>query len=141
MKGVMHNNPASITGIILLLNMPLVYAEKTKVLIFGGSEGDVYLGCLNCSPYDIDSVNYAYGRYGSFNSKISILNPKGLYGSATSRYSPCNPNATFPPVLKNENGETFGRLVLGAEHYQANDNTKVQQWLSEYVCRQEQGPE
>ena len=122
------------------VNMPLAYAEDVKIQIYGGAEQDVYLGCLNCSPYDKDSVNYPYGRHGSEHSGLSILNAKGLYGSAFSRYSPCNPNATFPPVLKNERGDSFGRLVLGERHYQANKNTELQTWLSEYVCKQEKGP-
>lgn len=138
MNGAMRNYRSMVIGCCLLLNMPLTYAEETKILIYGGDKQDIYLGCLNCSPYEQDSIHYSYGRYGSKHSGISIFNRRGLYGATISNYSPCNPNAIFPPILKNKKGETFGRLVLNAEHYQANDNKEIQKWLSEYVCKEEE---
>ena len=136
MKETMRSCLVFAFGVYLSVSAPLASAEPAKILVFGGAEQDVYLGCLNCSPYDKDSVNYPYGRYGFKHSGLSIFNAEGLYGSTLSRYSPCNPGATFPPMLKNENGDTFGRLVLGEEHYQANKNTELQTWLSDHICKE-----
>ena len=50
-----------------------------------------YLGSLSATPYDSDSVNNPYGRYGSEYSQDSINNPYGQYGSRYSNDSANNP--------------------------------------------------
>jgi hypothetical protein len=58
-----------------------------------------YLGTLSANPYDPDSVNNPYGRYGSSYSADSINNPYGQYGSRYSNDSPNNPYATNTPGI------------------------------------------
>ncbi|SES66794.1 hypothetical protein SAMN05216412_101162 [Nitrosospira multiformis] len=58
-----------------------------------------YLGNLSANPYDPDSVNNPYGRYGNPYSADSINNPYGQYGSRYSPDSANNPYATNPPAV------------------------------------------
>ncbi|MDE7127117.1 MAG: hypothetical protein K2O58_04380, partial [Bacteroidales bacterium] len=52
-------------------NLPL---GSTTLLIYGGKDNDEYLGKLNASKYDSESIWNQYGKYGSrYNSK-SIWN-------------------------------------------------------------------
>lgn len=55
-----------------------------------------YLGNLNSNPYDPNSVNNPYGRYGNPYSSDSINNPYGQYGNPYSPNSVTNPYATGP---------------------------------------------
>ncbi|MDE6146489.1 MAG: hypothetical protein K2G18_00330 [Bacteroidales bacterium] len=80
----------------------------TILLIYGGKEHDEYLGKLNASKYDSESIWNQYGKYGSrYNSK-SIWNGYGTYGSKYSSYSPFNNYASNPPVLVDKNGKFYG---------------------------------
>ena len=58
-----------------------------------------YLGNLNANPYDPNSVNNPYGRYGSPYAPYSIKNPYGIYGSPYSPLSPNNPYAVGGPIV------------------------------------------
>jgi hypothetical protein len=60
---------------------------------------DKYLGNLNQNPYDPNSVNNPYGRYGSPYSPDSVRNPYGTYGSPYSPYSPTNPYTNQAPKI------------------------------------------
>jgi len=84
----------------------------TKLMIFGGDGHRTYLGCLNCSQYASDSVMNQYGTHGSPYSADSIFNRYGTFGSAYSNSSPCNPYATDPPVIVDQNGSFYGRLMV-----------------------------
>ena len=78
------------------------------LLIFGGDDHDVFLGCLNTNRYDSNSIWNPYGTYGSkYNSK-SIWNQYGTYGGEYSSYSPFNPYASNPPVLVDKDGNFYG---------------------------------
>lgn len=92
---------------------PAAFARTTpKLMIFGGDNHTVYLGCLNCSEYASDSVKNAYGPHGSAYSQESILNHYGPYGSPYSSESACNEYATDPPVIVDNAGRYYGRLTL-----------------------------
>ncbi len=53
----------------------------TILLIYGGQDHKDYLGKINASKYDSESIWNEYGKYGSrYNSK-SIWNEYGTYGS------------------------------------------------------------
>jgi hypothetical protein len=52
-----------------------------------------YLGNLNDNPFDPNSVNNQFGRYGSQFSPDSIRNPYSRWGSEFSPDSPHNPFA------------------------------------------------
>jgi hypothetical protein len=89
--------------------MKFIIALMLAVLICGTAQADPpqlinrqtgkYLGNLNANPYDSNSVNNPYGRYGSEYSQDSINNPHGQYGSRYSNDSPNNPYATNPPAI------------------------------------------
>ena len=66
-----------------------------------------YLGSLSATPYDSDSVNNPYGRYGSEYSQVSINNPYGQYGSPYSNDSANNPYATNPPPIYGNDGYDY----------------------------------
>ena len=92
--------------IVTIFSFSLSYAQT--LLIFGGDDHDVYLGKLNASKYDSESIWNKYGQYGSkYNSK-SIWNEYGRYGGKYSNYSPFNPYATHPPVLVDSQGNFYG---------------------------------
>ena len=67
-------------------------ANGQTLLIYGGSNHDVYLGKLNASRYDSESIWNEYGRYGSKYNSNSIWNE---YGSN-------------PPVLVDSQGNFYG---------------------------------
>jgi hypothetical protein len=72
-----------------------------------------FLGCLNCSEYDPDSIWNPYGRYGSPYSPYSpdsLHNPYGQYGNPYSPKSPKNPYSTDGPKIYNSEGEYRGNL-------------------------------
>jgi hypothetical protein len=66
-----------------------------------------YLGNLSANPYDSDSVNNSYGRYGSEYSADSINNPYGQYGSPYSNDSANNLYATNPPAIYGNDGYDY----------------------------------
>ncbi|MGF6870851.1 hypothetical protein OKW35_000305 [Paraburkholderia sp. MM5477-R1] len=55
--------------------------SQVKLMLFGGRDHDVYLGCLNCSDVASGSVHNDIGQYGSDISPKSIFNDIGQYGS------------------------------------------------------------
>lgn len=84
----------------------------TVLMIYGGKDNDEYLGKLNASKYDSESIWNQYGEYGSrYNSK-SIWNGYGTYGSKYSSYSPFNNYASNPPVLVDKNGKFYGYSII-----------------------------
>jgi len=105
-----------------------------KIMIFGGTDHKIYLGCLSCSPIARDSVLNEIGPYGSEISKISIFNQIGPYGSAISDTSACNEIASHPPVIVNERGSSYGYLTLNEIHDQVR-NEQIVEWLKK-VCEE-----
>ena len=85
-----------------------IYVEAQAFHIYGGKNHDVYLGCLNCSKYDTNSIWNSYGDYGSKYSSKSIWNNYGDYGSTYSNYSPFNVYASYPPVIVDRTGNSYG---------------------------------
>ncbi|MCM1199241.1 MAG: hypothetical protein NC308_10170 [Clostridium sp.] len=79
-----------------------------ELLIYGGKDNKEYLGKLNASRYDSESIWNQYGKYGNrYNSK-SIWNSYGTYGSAYSSYSPFNDYASNPPILVDKQKNFYG---------------------------------
>lgn len=100
----------------LLLIMSLGFClggnPYTTLYIYGGEDGDVYLGKLNASRYDSESIWNEYGKYGNKYRSDCIWNEYGKYGSKYSRYSPFNEYASHPPVLKDKNGRFYGYFTV-----------------------------
>lgn len=109
-------------------------AQATKLMIFGGDDHKVYLGCLNCSQYAVDSVHNEYNSYGSQYSATSIFNRYGVYGSPYSNTSACNQYANQPPAIVDSDGNFYGRLTLNEYHPQASKNETLVAWLTNSVC-------
>ncbi|GEP95776.1 hypothetical protein [Chitinophaga cymbidii] len=96
-----------------ILSLFLVVALATIVngqslLIFGGKDHDVFLGCLNCDKYQDKSIWNAYGAFGSKCNDKCIWNKYGNYGGKYSDYSPFNQYASHPPVLVDKDGNFYG---------------------------------
>ncbi len=73
-----------------------------------------YLGCINCSKFDPNSIYNTFGRYGSEYSADSIWNKFGLYGSPYSLNSPWNPFTTTPPIIKDSSKTNIGFLTTNS---------------------------
>lgn len=80
--------------------------------LYGGDNHDVYLGCLNCSNYDSDSIWNEYGTYGSSYNSKSIWNAYGTYGSEYNSYSPWNSYSNDPPVVVDKDGGFYGYFTV-----------------------------
>lgn len=91
---------------------------STTLYIYGGRDGEVFLGKLNASKFDSESIWNSLGTYGSHLSTDSIWNEFGTYGSEFSTYSPFNEYASNPPVLIDQNGKSYGYFT--ANKYKPN---------------------
>lgn len=82
------------------------------LLIYGGDNHDVYLGCLNCNKYESSSVWNIYGDFGSKYMTKSIWNSYGNYSGKYSNNSPFNKYASKPPVLVDSDGNFYGYFTV-----------------------------
>lgn len=92
--------------------MLYTFASGQTLMIFGGDSYDVYLGKLNASEYDSESIWNEYSSYGSSYSSTSIWNEFSSYGSNYSSYSPFNEYATYPPVIVDVEGNFYGYFTV-----------------------------
>jgi hypothetical protein len=76
------------------------------------SQTGEYLGCLNCSKFDFNSIYNPYGPYGNKFSEKSIGNKFSEYGSPYSFKSPWNRYGFFPPVIKDGFKTKIGYLSV-----------------------------
>ena len=84
-------------------------SSSKEVWLFAGDDDDVLLGCVNCSSYSSDSIQNAYGTYGSAYGSSTIFNTYGKYGSSYSSTSAWNDYASNPPKLfTKDKKEYFG---------------------------------
>jgi len=102
----------------LLVGAILMVASSAhaELLLFGGKGHDVFLGCVDCSPYNSGSICNQYGQYGS-EYQDNIWNAYGEYGSEYRDTSPWNQYTTSKnvPVLVNKKGDFFGYFTIN-EH-------------------------
>jgi hypothetical protein len=109
-----HGPGAVPADIRLGLRLSVVGRRATMLMLYGGAQQDVFLGCLSCEPDLPESIFNPESPYGSLDHPRSIWNPRGMYGDRESPYSPWNPMAMWPPVLKDERGRTHGRFTANA---------------------------
>jgi hypothetical protein len=121
-------------AILILAFSTSAYAQK-KLMLFGGENHDVYLGCFNCSEIAPDSIHNDISKYGSNINPNSIFNDIGQYGSDLSMYSPCNEFATYPPVLVDEDGGFYGYLAVNEFKPKAITDPDILNWLKYKVCK------
>ena len=104
-------------------------AQDDRLLIFGGPDHSVYLGCLSCSEYAADSVFNQFGTHGNEYAADSVLNAYGKFGSKYSMYSACDEYASDPPVVVDGAGAYYGRLTVN-EHRDPIKSTRIVAWLT-----------
>lgn len=95
---------------LVFLLASTVYSQA--LLLFGGSDHDVFLGSLNTNKYDSESIWNKYGTYGSKYQSNSIWNKYGTYGSKYNTYSPWNQYSTNPPVIVDAEGNFYGYFTI-----------------------------
>ena len=115
-----------------LVQMQQTY-QPAKLMLFGGSGHDIYLGCLSCPASSTDSVYNTFGSYGSQYSTTSIMNQYSDFGSQYSNASACNPYASDPPVVVDDRGNYFGRLTVNQTRTDAPQKPEIRAWLAA-VC-------
>lgn len=98
--------------------------------LYGGSDKDQYLGCLNCDTFDKNSIWNSFGDYGNVLSSKSIWNSSGNYGSSYSTYSPWSTYASYPPAILDENGNFFGYMTLNTF---ASERSELE--LAQILCK------
>ena len=86
-------------------------ANAQRLLIKGGENHRTFLGYLNGSQMDSDSIWNSFGEYGNHFNSNSIWNSYGDYGNPYSQYSPWNKYATNPPGIYDSKGNFYGYLT------------------------------
>ena len=99
------------------------------LLLFGGQDHKVFLGCLDCNRFDATSLCNAFGEFGSKFNQDSIWNRFGTYGSMFSQYSPWNQFSQHAPIIVDDSGNSFGYFTINALHH---DRTRIG-WLLEIL--------
>lgn len=94
--------------LILIL---LVSLSATAQNLHLKSTDGTYLGCLDCPQHDVKSIHNVHGMYGSDLSPVSIFNKYGEYGGNYSSKSPWSKHASHPPVIFDDQGNTYGRFT------------------------------
>lgn len=89
-------------------------AVDGPIFLFGGSEFEDFLGCLNCFRTEPFSVWNESAEYGDPTNPISIWNTSGVYGALDSDESPWNPHAKSPPVAVDRVGNLYGYFTRNA---------------------------
>lgn len=84
--------------------------------LYGGENHDVYLGCINGSKFDENSIWNKEGQFGSKNDQNSIWNMEGYFGCAENPFCPWNENALTPPIIKDNKGRKYGYLTLNKQN-------------------------
>jgi hypothetical protein len=86
-------------------------APEPALLLFGGKDHDVFLGCANCSKNDASSICNTYGKFGSRYQSDSIWNQYGTYGSHYQSGSPWNKYAPPSVAIVDKDGNFYGYLT------------------------------
>lgn len=86
-------------------------ANAQRLLIWGGENHRTFLGCLNGSPLDSESIWNAFGDYGNHFNSTCIWNSFGDFGNPFSSYSPWNEFTTTPPGIYDSKGKFYGYLT------------------------------
>lgn len=106
----------SLLFLLLALLSGSLSAQEPTLLLFGGDDHKTFLGCLNCGQFDSTSVCNRFGDYGSEFSDKSIWNTFGEFGSKFSDYSPWNRYAANPPIVVDEDGQSYGYFTVSKFH-------------------------
>ena len=77
-------------------------------------DGELFLGCLNCSEYSADSVCNEHGIHGGKYHSNSIWNEYGTYGNSHSSSSPWNKYSSSGPKIADRQGNDYGRFAVNS---------------------------
>ena len=111
--------------VALVAGAPRSGAQTKALLLFGGVDHKIFLGCLNCSSLDNSSVCNQLGKFGSSLESNSIWNSLGTFGSSLSEYSPWNSLSDSAPIIVDEDGKSYGYFSTNSLHH---DHTQID-WL------------
>ncbi|MBK9271896.1 MAG: hypothetical protein IPM48_09875 [Saprospiraceae bacterium] len=89
-----------------------IFSYTQTLHLYGGQNHDVYLGCLNCSNYDQNSIWNDYGKYGNNYNSNSIWNDYGTYGNEYNSNCPWNAYGSNPPVVVDKEGNFYGYFTV-----------------------------
>jgi hypothetical protein len=95
---------------ISFTNVNSGHAQTAALLLFGGDNHKIFLGCLNCTRYYSGSICNKYGDSGSRYSSDSIWNRYGYFGSKYSDSSPWNRYGSAAPAIVDWSGSFYGYL-------------------------------
>ena len=99
------------------------FSYGQELLLF--SDDNKFLGCLNCSEYNSESICNEYGTYGSEYNSESIWNEYGTYGSEYSSESPWNEYSSNGPKIVDKDGNYYGRFSINTySGYSNSDDLK-----------------
>lgn len=90
----------------------------TELYIYGGKNSKVFLGKLNASKFDSESIWNTYGNYGNKYNSNCIWNAYGEYGNSYNANCPFNKYGSNPPILLDKQGNFYGYFT--ANKYAAN---------------------
>jgi hypothetical protein len=93
---------------------PVPAATGVNLLLYGGVNNSVYLGCLTCNQFHADSVCNSFGTYGNPYSSSSIWNQFGTYGNQFNSYSPWNSFSNSGPIIIGTNNLNYGYFTTNA---------------------------
>ncbi|RIY33854.1 hypothetical protein CJP74_00715 [Psittacicella melopsittaci] len=125
---------------LCLLALGAVGAKAEQLNLYGQTySGDlIYLGCINCSQYNSDSIWNEYGRHGYFSNhgRENIWNQHSDYGSRYSSYSAfssyCSKDA--PLVIGAYSKEVYGTFCIGSGYIYGN-RTYAYRDILEFLSR------
>jgi hypothetical protein len=105
--------------------------KPQKLMLFGGVGHKIYLGCISCELDAEDSIFNVDGPKGkSITGKISqesIWNTFGPFGDKFSDSSPWNKLGNNPPIIVDQNGNSYGYFTLNKSH---PNQTKIPELLN-----------
>ncbi len=100
------------------------------LLLYGGDQRDVFLGCLSCSETHRDSVHNRFGQYGNPFSGKSLLNNFVIYRNPVSPLSACNALALQPPIIVGRDGRFYGELTTNEVRSKRTTIKPALRWLA-----------
>lgn len=106
-----------------------------KVVLLGGPNYSIILGCLSCDERREESPFNQEGHFG-IGSPNTLWDPCGTYASEFSNFSACNPNAEFPPILIDRDGKEIGKLSINTKISTNYHDSKLEKWLIDHICQE-----
>lgn len=114
---------------IITLVASNVTASAQRLLIYGGEGHKTFLGCLNSSSLDSDSIWNSFGDYGNHFNSGCIWNQFGDFGNPFSSFSPWNEFTSTPPGIYDSKGNFYGYLTRNK-----SKKDRIETELTDMIC-------